>query len=89
MRPESITETLFGLCGVLVTKILPGNFSVAKNLQILGIRGKESNCQCILIPGSGRSSGEGNGNPLQYSCLENSTLAGYNLWVLSELDTTG
>ena len=25
------------------------------------------------IPGSGRSPGEGNGNPLQYSCLENST----------------
>ena len=25
-----------------------------------------------LIPVSGRSSGEGNGNPLQYSCLENS-----------------
>ena len=24
------------------------------------------------IPGSGRYSGEGNGNPLQYSCLENS-----------------
>ena len=24
------------------------------------------------IPGSGRSSGEGNGNSLQYSCLENS-----------------
>ena len=23
------------------------------------------------IPGSGRSPGEGNGNPLQYSCLEN------------------
>ena len=23
-----------------------------------------------LIPGLGRSSGEGNGNPLQYSCLE-------------------
>ena len=23
------------------------------------------------IPGSGRSSGEGHGNPLQYSCLEN------------------
>ena len=23
------------------------------------------------IPGSGRSSGEGNGNPLQYYCLEN------------------
>ena len=25
-----------------------------------------------LIPGSGRSPGEGNGNPLQYSCLGNS-----------------
>ena len=24
------------------------------------------------IPGSGRSPGEGNGNPVQYSCLENS-----------------
>ena len=23
------------------------------------------------VPGSGRSLGEGNGNPLQYSCLEN------------------
>ena len=23
------------------------------------------------VPGSGRYSGEGNGNPLQYSCLEN------------------
>ena len=26
-----------------------------------------------LIPGSGRFPGEGNGNPLQYSCLENPT----------------
>ena len=25
----------------------------------------------VLIPGSGRSPGEGNGNPLQYSCLGN------------------
>ena len=25
-----------------------------------------------LIPGLGRCSGEGNGNPLQYSCMENS-----------------
>ena len=28
------------------------------------------------IPGSGRSPGEGNGNPLQYSCLENLTGSG-------------
>ena len=31
------------------------------------------------IPGSGRSPGEGNGNPLQYSCLENSMDRG-NWW---------
>ena len=37
--------------------------------------GKESTCNAGdlgLIPGSGRSPGEGDGNPLQYSCLENS-----------------
>ena len=37
--------------------------------------GKESPCNAGdpgLIPGSGRFPGEGNGNPLQYSCLENS-----------------
>ena len=28
------------------------------------------------IPGSGTSPGEGNGNPLQYSCLENSMDSG-------------
>ena len=40
-----------------------------------GSVGKESVCYAGdpgLIPGSGISSGEGNGNPLQYSCLENS-----------------
>ena len=39
-----------------------------------GSEGKASACNAGdpgLIPGSGRSSGEGNGNPLQYSCLEN------------------
>jgi len=30
------------------------------------------------IPGSGRSPGEGNGNPLQYSCLRN--LMGRGAW---------
>ena len=29
-----------------------------------------------MIPGSGRSPGEGNGNLLQYSCLENSMIRG-------------
>ena len=29
-----------------------------------------------LIPGSGKSPGEGHGYPLQYSCLENSVVTG-------------
>ena len=33
------------------------------------------------IPGLGRSPGEGNGNPLQYSCLENSMDRVYSPWV--------
>ena len=43
----------------------------------LWLSGKESACNAGAtgdtgsIPGSGRSPGEGHGNPLQYSCLEN------------------
>ena len=40
-----------------------------------GSDGKESACNVGdpgSIPGLGRSPGEGNGNPLQYTCLENS-----------------
>ena len=44
------------------------------------------------ILGSGRSSGERNGNPLQYSCLEKSygqrSLAGYSPWGCKESDMT-
>ena len=39
-----------------------------------GSHGKKSACRegdPGSIPGSGRSPGEGNGNPLQYSCLDN------------------
>ena len=44
------------------------------------------------IPASGRSPGEGNGNPLQYSSLEKShgqrSLVGYTPWGRKESDTT-
>ena len=44
------------------------------------------------IPGSGISPGEGNGNPLQYTCLENpmngGTWLGYSPWGCKESDTT-
>ena len=43
--------------------------------QSFGSNSKESACKPEdpgLVPGSGKSPGEENGNPLQYSCLENS-----------------
>jgi len=44
------------------------------------------------IPGSGRCPGKGNGNPPQYSCLENSmdrrSLADCSTWVEKEFDVT-
>ena len=59
------------------------------------LSGKESACQSgdsDSIPGLGRSPGEGNGNPFQYSCLENPheqrSLVGYSPWGHKELDMT-
>ena len=56
--------------------------------------GKESACkmgELGSIPGSGRSPGEGNGNPFQYSCLVN-PMDGGALWAtvhgVAELDKT-
>ena len=44
------------------------------------------------VSGAGRSPGGGNGNPLQYFCLENSmdrrSLVGYSLWGCKESETT-
>ena len=47
---------------------------ILAHVRIYGSAGKESACSAGdvgLIPGLGRSPGEGNGNPFQYSCLEN------------------
>ena len=59
-----------------------------------GSDGKASACNAGdlgSIPGSGTSPGEGNGNPLQYSCLENSGWRA-TWWAtvhgVAELDTT-
>ena len=63
---------------MLVVKNLPAN---AGDIRDVG-----------LIPGSGRSPGGGNGNPLQYSCLEDSheqrSLVGYSPWGRKESDVT-
>ena len=68
----------------IVAEIQPLNTGTKLNLRdrVLGEVGfpsgsdsKESACnagELSSIPGSGRCPGEGNGYPLQYSCLENS-----------------
>ena len=60
-----------------------------------GSDSKESTCNAGTtgdpgwIPGLGRSPGEGNGNPLQYSYLENSmSLVSYSPWGRKEWNTT-
>ena len=40
------------------------------------------------IPGLGRSPGEGNGYPLQYSCLQNAMGRGYSPWGCKDLNMT-
>ena len=58
-----------------------------------GLDNKESTCNAGnwgLIPGWGRSPGGGNGNLLQYSCLENSMYKGAwqaTLHAVTESDT--
>ena len=64
-------HTLLGASQVaLVVKNLPANAGDVSDAS--------------SIPGLGRSPGEGTGNPLQYSCLENPhgqrRLAGYSPW---------
>ena len=44
------------------------DFPVGSTVKNLPAKARDAG----LIPGSGRSPGEGNGNPVQYSCLENS-----------------
>ena len=60
-----------------------------------GLAGNESACSAGdmgdagLIPGSRRSPGEGNGNPLQYYCLENpmDILIAYQMYDLQIFST--
>ena len=54
---------LFFLISIMHKLVFPGGSEVKASACNAGDLGS--------IPGSGRSPGEGNGNPLQYSCLEN------------------
>ena len=63
-------ETLINYTGNVQTKII----TVSPNLVKTISNSKASTCNAGdhgSIPGLGRAPGEGNGNPLQHSCLEN------------------
>ena len=60
-KESNMTERLS--LSLFIAEGFPGDSEVKASASNAGDLG--------LIPGSERSPGEGNGNPLQYSCLEN------------------
>ena len=69
-----------------MTSIIPDTPGGSDSKELACIAGDSR-----LIPGSGTSPGEGSGNPLQYSCLENLMdrgAAGYSPWGYKESDMT-
>ena len=80
LAPQSRIEPApSALGGKVLTTASPGkSLFYSTTLDIPGSNGKESACSAGvsgdagLIPRSGKSPGEGNGYPLQYSCLEKS-----------------
>ena len=73
-------------CRSLTVDINGGVFSPETLGSLGGSDGKESACNARnpgLMPGLGRSPGEGNGNPLQYSHLENPMDRGAWGWLQS------
>ena len=74
---QNILQTILFLKKVVIFSREEARFS-GSSLYSLGlsmwVSGKQSSCQArdvTLIPGSGRSPGEDNGNPVLYSCLGN------------------
>ena len=76
---------------LLFNSWLPESFFVDRTLGLSFVGPGGPECKASTynagdpgsIPGSGRSPGEGNGTPLQYSCLENpmdQSLVGYTPW---------
>ena len=74
-KPEEKKKNLFKNSGPEETTPIPLEQSCLDHQVALVIKNPPASAGDIgdtgSIPGSGRSPGEGNGKPLQYSCLEN------------------
>ena len=69
------SEALFLLCSAAGGQLWEPSTRPGSELEEATSIGKESGCSAGdvgLIPGSGGPPGEGKGNPIHYSCLENS-----------------
>ena len=95
---QNILQTILFFKKVVTFSREEARFS-GSSLYSLGlsmwVSGKQSSCQArdvTLIPGSGRSPGEDNGNPVLYSCLGNpvdrATWQAIAHGVAKDLDTT-
>ena len=87
MSPYSLWEKQYISCWAHIYQGFLGG-SVVKNVPV----NERDAGDVDLIPGSGRSSGGGNGNPLQYSCLKNPIDRGAwwaTVHEVTESDTTG
>ena len=76
----SVTKLIVNGPGTLIKtfKVITMNFFLISNCILLGFPGGSDSRESTYYagdlgskPGLGRSPGEGNGNPLQYPCLEN------------------
>ena len=70
-----MSTQIFYPCKNYLSIIELSEFFIFSGYKSLTKNGKEFACNAgdpDLIPESGRFPGEGSGNPLQYSCLENS-----------------
>ena len=85
---RNVTYFLFSVLCLFFVLCLPWNFPGGSD----GKASAYNTGNPGSIPGLGRSPGEGNGNPLQYSCLENPidqrNLVGYSPWGRKESDMT-
>ena len=95
LKMVHIKKKIFKKKDALVIQSIAFGFNHHSNSIIKQEATLESACDMGdpgLIPGLRRSLGEGNGNPLQYTCLENSTDRGvkqsYSPWGHIESDTT-
>ena len=85
-----LSKPWVGCKHVLNVKLINTSRLVLSAMDIWPTVGRLAAGDVSSIPGSGRSPGEGNGNPLQYSCLENPKrhLAGYSAWCCKQPDMT-